>query len=219
MRGGEIGIFWIQQVGPSRCFSGPVEKLVDVHHCLSGDLISGLLDKSYFRLWIFCVECYKSVISKSSSLYPEKWILPSKRCFCWLFVASWSIKLFFLYLPSWLISLFQDLPWLIHNFRCILGNTTPNTFLIEKVWLHRYRPKRLSRGIFSLCVVTVLEQIKWTNYSAAISVSLGRTLTVFWPPLQVSSTVCDQIHSADCVCVGIRLLICMAGFREALLER
>lgn len=68
-------------------------------------------------------------------------------------------------------------------------------------------------------MVTVLEQIKWTNYSAAISVSLGRALTVFWPPLQVSSAVCDQIHSADFVCVGIRFPICMADFREALLER
>lgn len=165
------------------------------------------------------MECHKSGRSKSSSWYPGKCILPSKRCLCWVFVASWSIKLHFLYLPPWLSLLFWDLSWLIHDFCCTLGDTTPNTFLIEKVWLHRYRPKRPSRGIFSLCVVTVLEQIKWTNYSAAISISLGRTLTVFWPPLQVSSAVCDQIHSADCVCRGIGLLICMADFRGALLER
>lgn len=148
----------------------------------------------------------------------KKWVLPSKRCSCWVFVASWSIKLYFQYLPPWLLSLFWDLSWLIHDFCCTLGDTTPNTFLIEKVWLHRCRPKRPSRGIFSLCVVTVLEQIKWTNYSAALSVSLGRTLAVFWPPLQVSSAVCDQIHSADWVCRDSppNLHGC---FREALLER
>lgn len=179
---------------------------------------SDLLDKSYFRLEFFMWNVTK-LSDLSSSWHPEKWILQSKRCFCWVFVASWSIKLYFLYLPSWLISSFRDLLWLIQDSCCTLGDTSLNSFLIEKLWLHRYRPKRPSRGIFSLCVVTVLEQIKWTNYSAAISVSLGRALTVFWPPLQVSSAVCDQIHSADCVCVGIRLPICMADFREALLER
>lgn len=56
-------------------------------------------------------------------------------------------------------------------------------FFEEKVWLYRYIPKRPSKGIFRLCVVTVLQQIKWTNYSTAISVSLGRTLTVFWHPI------------------------------------
>lgn len=127
---------------------------------LVGTWGSGLLDKSCFTLELFVWNVTKVLDLSLPPLTLIKWVLPSKRCSCWVFVASWSIKLYFLYLPPWLLSLFRDLSWLIHGFCCTLGDTTPNTFLLEKVWLHRCRPKRPSRGIFSLCVVTVLEQIK-----------------------------------------------------------
>lgn len=127
-----------------------------------------------------------------------------KKCFYYhrVFVLSWSLKPYFLYLPPWLISPFRDLSWLIQDSYCTLGDTTLNTFLKKKFgYIGTYQKDQAKE--FLDCV--------WSLYFSKSSGQITLLPYLFllaerWQssgiPLQLSSTVCDQTSFCRlCMCV------------------